>query len=253
MQIRKQIKKIILNYTPYRIKLLLYSWFSSDLGMSNDMFECILNLKRQGFKPDIILDIGAYKGDWTIRTLKIFEDAKYLMVEPQKSREHELYNLVVRNKNVLYKQVLLGERKKENVKFFEMDSGSSIYEEQSAYPRMIKYLQMTTLNDLISEFELKGKYFLKMDVQGAELNVLKGASILLKDIEFILVEVSLLSYNKGAPQFADIVSFLNSSNFVLFDICNQYRKPDRTLFQMDLLFANKNSLIREKVEFKMND
>ena len=248
---RKIIKKIIIACFPWRIKLLLYSWFSSDLGMADDMFECIANLKILGFKPDAVIDIGAYKGDWTARVSKIFENSKFLMIEPQKSKETILSDLVKQNKNIFYKQTLLGEENKDKVQFFEMESGSSIYEEQTLVSRKIKYLPMTTLNDLVNEFQLKGKFFLKLDVQGAELDVLAGASQIIQDIEVILVEVSLLSYQKGGPLFAEVVNYLNSKDFVLFDICNQYRKPDKTLFQVDLMFIKRKSPIRENVDFKI--
>ena len=248
----KIIKKVIIACFPYRIKLLLYSWFSYDLGMANDMFGCIRNLKVLGFKPDVVVDIGAFKGDWTTRVLEIFNSAKFLMVEPQKSKELILTKLLKKNSNVLFAQTLLGDKKKDKVKFFEMESGSSIYEEQTQVTRDIKYLEMTTLDDLVSEFQLKGKFFLKLDVQGAELDVLSGASNCLNDTEFILLEVSLLSYNKDGPLFAEVVSFLNSKGFVLFDICNQYRKSDKTLFQVDLMFQNKKSPIREKIDFKIS-
>ena len=248
---RKTLKKIIIACFPWRIKLLLYSWFSSDLGMANDMFECIKNLKVLGFEPDVVIDAGAYVGDWTSQVSKIFNNSKFLMIEPQKSKETILSKLVKQNGNIFYKQTLLGEKNKENVQFFEMESGSSIYEEQTKVSREIKHLSMTTINDLVNDLNLSGKFFLKLDVQGAELDALEGASNIMNQIEFILVEVSLLGYNKGGPLFADIVNYLNLKDFVLFDICNQYRKPDKTLIQVDLMFINIKSPIREKVDFKI--
>lgn len=246
---RKTLKKIIIACFPWRIKLLLYSWFSYDLGMANDMFECIKNLKVLGFKPDVVIDAGAYVGDWTTTVSKIFDRSKFLMIEPQSSKEAILSKMVERNNNIFYKQTLLGETIKENVQFFEMESGSSIYEEQSQVSRDIKHHSMTTINNLISDFKFSGKFFLKIDVQGAEVDVLEGASEIMPNIEFILVEVSLLGYNKGGPLFAEVVTYLNTKDFVLFDICNQYRKSDKTLFQVDLMFINKNSPIRAKVDF----
>jgi FkbM family methyltransferase len=250
---RKTLKKIIIACFPWRIKLLLYSWFSYDLGMANDMFECIKNLKILGFNPDVVIDAGAYVGDWTTTVLKIFDRSKFLMIEPQSSKEAVLNRMVKLNNNILYKQTLLGETNKDNVQFFEMESGSSIYEEQTQVSRDIKHLSMTTINNLVADFKLTGKFFLKLDVQGAEVDVLEGASEIMNQIEFILVEVSLFGYNKGGPLFAEVVTYLNKKDFVLFDICNQYRKSDKTLFQVDLMFINRKSPIREKVDFKIPD
>ncbi len=55
--------------------------------------------------------------------------------------------------------------------------------------------------------------FLKLDVQGAELDVLKGAGDLLKDTLVILTEVEFLPLYKGQPLFADVDTFLRGAGF----------------------------------------
>ena len=107
---------------------------------------------------------------------------------------------------------------------------------------------MTTLDSLLSEFNLQGPLLLKLDVQGFELEVLRGSRIALDFAEFVLLEVSTLNYNRGAPLVAEVLDFMNQRGFVLFDIADLGRKSnDQVLFQMDVLFAKKDSKIRTAI------
>ena len=60
---------------------------------------------------------------------------------------------------------------------------------------------MHTLDGLLKDRALGAPILLKLDVQGAELDVLAGASRVLEATEFVVMEVSFLEYNKGAPDF----------------------------------------------------
>ena len=79
---------------------------------------------------------------------------------------------------------------------------------------------MTTLDSLLSEFNLQGPLLLKLDIQGFELEVLRGSRIALDFAEFVLLEVSTLNYNRGAPLVAEVLDFMNQRGFVLFDIAD---------------------------------
>jgi len=55
--------------------------------------------------------------------------------------------------------------------------------------------------------------FLKLDVQGAELDVLRGAGHLLKDMLVVQAEVEFLPLYEGQPLFADVDAFMRASGF----------------------------------------
>ena len=212
-------------------------------------------LKTLGFRPQGILDIGAYEGEWMRMAKTVFPESKVLMVEAQPEKEPVL-NAACKtyDGSVEYLIALLGQSNQEAVPFFQIrppfgSTGSSVYEEQVAYKgrhldRQVIALKMIRLDDLLASHSASHFQFIKLDVQGAELDVLSGGSQILNGAEAVLLEVSFLEYNKGAPQFADVVAFMNAKGFVVFDILDCYREKKDILIQSDILFVRTDSKLR---------
>ena len=53
----------------------------------------------------------------------------------------------------------------------------------------------------------------KMDVQGAELDVLKGMKKTLKTVKHLILELQNVEYNKGAPLRGEVIDWLESNGF----------------------------------------
>ena len=212
-------------------------------------------LRTLGFIPEDILDIGAYEGEWMRMARTVFPEAQVLMVEAQPEKE-PLLNAACKTHggSVEYLIALLGQNNQESVPFFQMrtpfgSTGSSVYEEQVTYKglpldRHVASLKMTRLDDLLAAHSTRHFQLIKLDVQGAELDVLSGGPKALNGAEAVLLEVSFLEYNKGAPQFADVVAFMNAKGFVVFDILDCYREKRDILIQGDILFVRKDSPLR---------
>ena len=105
---------------------------------------------------------------------------------------------------------------------------------------------MNTLSDLISENNLNISNLLKIDTQGYEYQVLKGAENILPDVEVILAELNFIDIHKNVYLTADVIRFLNQNNFVIYDIAEIYRSPlDNSLWQTDFIFVKKDSIYRK--------
>src|SRR5262249_46879763 len=150
--------------------------------------------------------------------------------------------------HVQYRIALLGAIDGESVPFHIVQtaagsgSGSSVFAEKARFSQTTLILPTQTLDRVRSEIGLKPPHFLKLDVQGYELEVLRGAPQTLDKTEAVLLEVSLLEYNAGAPLAAEVIADLDRRGFALFDICSQTRRQsDDTLFQSDLIFVRKDS------------
>ena len=207
-------------------------------------------LKALGFSPEAILDIGAYEGEWMRMAKTVFPESKVLMVEAQPEKDPVLdATCKTFDGSVEYLIALLGQSNQKAAPFFQMhtpagSTGSSLYEEQTSFERRMISLPMHRLDDLLAQRPPTRFPFIKLDVQGAELDVLRGGSKALNGAEAVLLEASLLEYNKGAPQFAEVVAFMNANGFVVFDILDCFRAKRDVLFQSDIMFVREGSSLR---------
>jgi hypothetical protein len=113
---------------------------------------------------------------------------------------------------------------------------------------------MDTLDNITAETSLRSPLLLKLDVQGFELEVLKGASQTLALSEIVIMEASLLPYNDGSPLFAEVIAFMNKEGFVAFDFCGQLRREsDCALFQTDVAFVRRESNLRAPRRFWLSE
>lgn len=250
--ILKKLTKILPENIRVRLHNLIYDTLEDKMPKFN-MFYHIQLLKKIGFCPSFIVDIGGYEGTWTSNTKTIFPSVSFLIVEAQKSKKDLLDNLFSSDNQVSVECCLLGDTEKEMVPFFEMETGSSIYEENSNHDRFLNFLEMKTLDNIINKYDTGNNIFLKIDVQGAEIDVLKGATKTLESTEIILLEVSTLNYNSHAPVFNEIIKFMNEIDFSVFDICDQSRKENNVLFQLDIIFIRNTSEIRNLENFTKKD
>ena len=206
-----------------------------------DTWNTLIKLKKEhNFYPKTILDIGAYKGEWTKMCLKIYPDAKYYLFEPQKRLEL-VFKKPLPN-NIIYENILLGQKNHHNVNFYENKTSSSVFRfgnHNNPTPKKTISLDSFSNKQKISSIDI-----LKIDVQGYELEVLKGAVSSLKNTQFIIVEVSFLEIYEKAPLAHEVIQFLDIQNFQIFDIVDfKFRPLDRILYQVDMFFIKKDSII----------
>ena len=68
--------------------------------------------------------------------------------------------------------------------------------------------------DTLDSLNIDGANILCVDVQGYELNVLKGSKTSLKNIDALLVEINRKELYDGCPHVSEIDSFLKDFNYV---------------------------------------
>jgi FkbM family methyltransferase len=203
-------------------------------------------LRERGFFPSFAVDVGAYEGEWAALFRSFFPECKVLMVEPQRQKQALLKRLVDQSNGALrVSESLLGSEDGVEIDFFEMETGSSVMTELSPYPRVVTKKVTRELDGVVKRYPDWGRpSFLKLDVQGFELEVLAGAQRALQSSDFLLLEVSVRPYNQGAPLLADVVTHLAAKGFVLDDVCSLMRNRGGLLQQADLLFVNEESQFR---------
>lgn len=208
-------------------------------------FKC---MRALGFDPRFAIDIGAYDGQWTLYFRREFPACRVLMIEGMESKAERLRQVSEQSGGAIeFRIAVLGAVQGQPVRWIEMDSGSSALEEHSAYPREVKTRTITTLDELLGS-GMPAVDFMKLDVQGYELEVLRGATRAMEQAQAVFLEVSLVPINDGCPLIHEVIQFMDARGFRLLDFCSQNRRKDGILWQTDLMFVKNGSrLVPEPV------
>lgn len=94
---------------------------------------------------------------------------------------------------------------------------------------------VTTLDEVFRQEGLSGVYLLKIDVQGYEMEVLRGAEDSLDKIDHIFVEAGIQRLYEGAPRFNDVFEFLTARGFHLMAM-RSWHRGNHVLVETDMLF-----------------
>lgn len=203
-------------------------------------------LAAAGVRPRSVLDVGAALGDWSRACAQLFPEARYLLVEPLAEFRPSLNALGF---GEVVEAAVAAEAGERTMHVHEDLVGSSLLREQEGAhvdgaPRMVT---VTTVDELVRERGLEPPFLLKVDVQGAERDVVAGAAATLPLAAAVLAEVSFFDFYEGGTAFAELVETMAEASFVIYDIGNLARRPlDGALSQADVLFVPADSPVRRE-------
>lgn len=215
------------------------------------MIPHIQRLAKLGYQPVNVLDIGAYNGSWAQEFKRAFPAARMHCFEAQDKMEPMLTALTKRHPDIGYTKALLGDDSSKTVEFHVLDTqhgstGSSIYKETTGFESTVVTMPLQTVDEILEGVQFPPVNFIKIDVQGAEIDVLKGAVNAMKTAEVLVAEMSLVDYNEGAPLIHEVMSFLAEHDFILYEIADTHRRKNSTLIQVDGIFVKRDSQLRQK-------
>lgn len=95
-----------------------------------------------------------------------------------------------------------------------------------------------TLDAYVRRTNIQKIKLLKIDVQGYEMEVLKGACRTLPAIEYIYTEAQMQELYNGAPTYNSIFSFLSNRGFMLERMTSFRFDTNNDLFECDMIFKN---------------
>lgn len=207
------------------------------------------NLKNTPFnKQSIILDVGGGQATTAKIFSKHFPNHKIFVFEPIKSNFLTIENSINRTSNwhVINKAVgntiststiNVGHRVTAST-LLEVNSDeiSDNTYKTALKVKNIEEIQITTLDSEVPKDTLID--VLKLDVQGFELEVLKGATTILPNIKVIVIEINNHQEFKNAPTYYEIDTFLRHSNFELSNIYPGYRDKNK-LMDWDAIYVNR--------------
>jgi FkbM family methyltransferase len=204
--------------------------------------EVLQNLRFQGYAPRTMLDVGAHIGTFTFGFLQVFPDCVPTMVEPNPHCQDDLARLPFERHAVAASNEA-GVAEMFLTKEWLQSTGSSLYREDTAFFRdevvIREEVPKVRLDDLFAGRRFD---FVKIDTQGAELDVLEGGETVLRQADYILVEVSMVEYNLGGAKAEAVFAKLAAMGFRCSEVTDFHRLSgvqEGNLLQMDFLFERR--------------
>lgn len=252
---KKIFRSLIKIIIPYIFKILIklklnrrvIIFLSEKSYNSNNIFNFknLINNLLKG-KKITALDVGAQGGfnsdNFFSSKYNIF--FKKILVEPIKSENEKIKEELIINKGLW--------SKKQKKILFLLDNrlgSSSMYEPDKEFfdlhdikkknyqnfeiTRTVE-VECDTLSNELDKLQIKKLDYLKIDTQGAELEILKGLGPFRP--LFIRVEAHFFSMYKNVPSWHELVNFLYDLNYVLIDLKGIGNHSTRIPAEADLIF-----------------
>lgn len=204
-----------------------------------DHIRVMRRLKNQGFNPKVIYDIGSAMFHWTHCAEMVWPDAEIFLFDAWDKLD-DFY----KTKGYEYNIGVLGNEDGKEVTFYQNDElpwGNSYYREigtSGVFPESTgRPKVMRTLDSIIKERGWPKPDLVKIDVQGAERDVIEGGLDALKDTRYLIVEMQHGDYNEGAPKYSETGPWLESRGWE----CIEWRFSAASSQDADYLFRNLNS------------
>ena len=205
--------------------------------------------KKYSINPSGVIHIGAHTGEEIALYEELFnKDIEIHLFEPQKKLFKILTDKYYDTKNINLYKYACGEETGELTMHISSNEGasSSILEPKlhlEIHPDVEFNNKEVVQVEQLDKFKIHNSDFLNVDVQGYELNVLKGGEETLSRINFIVLEINRDEVYKDVPLVEEIDSFLKGHNFLRVSTKYAYD----TLPWGDALYVKKDLLTKKHI------
>jgi FkbM family methyltransferase len=207
--------------------------------------------RSMGFVPRTVIDVGAAYGSFTRLCRTVFPEARYLLLEPLEEYR-PLLELVKQSSGSVDYMIAAASAHEGDITINVHPDlvGSSLYREVetgTGVNGVTRIVRSVSLDRLTAQTKVSGPCLLKIDVQGAELDVLEGAERTLSDCGLVVLEVSFFRFFEDGPECTEVLAYMKARGFVPYDIVGrQYRPLDGALSQADIAFVKDDGLFRRQ-------
>lgn len=199
-----------------------FSELRTKVFIPEDHQNFLAKLGSEGVNPKVIYDIGACVLHWHDAAKKVWPNSKIIPFEAM----HEVATFYEANNVVPYVcGYILSDRSGELIEFnqnLEHPGGNSVFKENPELSPWAKDIftennktkkYTITVDELVEKYNLPLPDMIKMDVQGSELNVLKGAVNTIKTCNHVILELQHKDYNIGAPKYTEVIAYMKELGF----------------------------------------
>lgn len=217
----KEFGKRLLGKTGYEFRKLQSP--ASHLRPIGQLESVLIDCRARGFEPKLVFDVGASNGAWTDAVRPIWPNARFVTVEPRDTGVEPTVRAAV------------GAEEGTGT-LTDWDTGSTLVP-QNASGETQYQVPVTTLDRLAKQFGVPD--LVKLDVEGFELEALRGATSLFGKTDLFLVEVALYRFTER-PMLHEVIAFMSQHGYFVYDIGGFIRRPyDGAVGLMDLCFGLK--------------
>jgi FkbM family methyltransferase len=205
-------------------------------------------LKRYGFNPKHIIDVGANKGSWTRRAMPFFPDSHYTLLEPQDHLKVHIQDLLDRGCKIKWINAGVADHLGTLPFTISYRDDSSTFAPtlvDAAAPRIS--VRVTTLDEIVATAIGPAPDMVKIDAEGFDLKVLAGASALLGKTEIFFVEVTICS-SDYENTIARVIHRMDEAGYKVVDITDINRSTKYgVLWLCELAFLRIDSALFDTV------
>lgn len=240
------VERLALESYRYRRLTRLKNTVAKNLKLGHiDSLEFLDLISSEDIK--VIYDIGANIGTWSLLAKAIFPNSIIHAFEPLKIHYGEFKKNMQDIEEVTLHPVALGSTsQRNNMNIASFSDASSLLEIARATEEHFKVYKaseeevvVVTLDEYQKRSQIPLPDLIKLDIQGYELEALKGAINCLEHTKFIICEVSFIEFYKNQPLFEDITCFLDKKGFSIYAL-GVNTPLGKRLTQTDVMYINNN-------------
>jgi FkbM family methyltransferase len=208
-------------------------------------------VKRHGFAPRRILDVGANRGNWTREALRHFPDAEFVLVEPQDQLKAHVADLLAANPRLRWINAGASDQPGRLALTVAPRDDSSSFILTPEQARAAGYSQVDvevrTINEIVASTGRAIPEMVKIDAEGFDLKAFAGASDLFGRTDIFFIEAAVCA--TGIPNtMTAVIATLDAAGYRMIDITDINRSPKHgVLWLCELAFMRKDCPLLEKI------
>lgn len=212
----------------------------------NTYASSLLLLQQRGFTANTFIDIGAAEGAFFLARVdaQLFPSARHFFVDAMRENE-EMYRKLAAKFHAGYEIAALTSFDGEVAVRIDPDFYNTHIDhlQPATSYETIRRVSAATLDGLVERHRLEPPFVIKLDVQGGELDVLRGALRSLDQAVIVLTEIQTFAER---DTLVELLAFMQGNGWTLYDLTDQaYYLSNSTLYQCYATFIPKSMDFRK--------
>jgi FkbM family methyltransferase len=198
------------------------------------------DLRSKGFEPATVVDIGV--GTGTPALYAAFPNAYHVLLEPLEEFTADIERVLQRYRG---RWVMTAVGSEDGSATIHVDQERRLMSSiatrtaltRGSRPVESRMVPLAKLDTIRHDLQLTPPFGLKIDTEGHELDVIRGATEFLRDTVFVVAEVSVAPRFEGGYTFLDFITLMAEHGFRLHDVLAVYRRRRVGTLLIDGLFV----------------